>query len=114
VAALRVARMSSAVSSPPTVPVASRPVPTTRATVMFADIVGFTDLAEHVGPERAYSALTGALRALDGVARRHGGSVDKYLGDCLLVVFGYPLPLADAPRAAPAAALEMQAQMREY
>ncbi len=107
--------MSSAVTSPPAAAgAASRPVPTTRATVMFADIVGFTDLAERVGPERAYFAVTGALRTLDGVARRHGGSVDKYLGDCLLVVFGYPVPLADAPRAAAAAALEMQAQMREY
>src|SRR5262245_50001508 len=55
----------------------------TRATVMFADIVGFTQLAEKIGPEAAYFAVTGALKILDGVARRHGGSVDKYLGDCV-------------------------------
>ncbi len=87
---------------------------TTRATVMFADIVGFTALAERIGPEGAYFAVTGALKILDGIARRHGGSVDKYLGDCVMVVFGYPVPIADGAGAAAAAALEMREQFHEY
>ena len=86
----------------------------TRATVMFADVVGFSDLAEKIGPEGAYSAVTGAVKILDGIARRHGGSVDKYLGDCVMVVFGHPVPTADAAGAAAAAALEMREQFREY
>ena len=81
---------------------------------MFADITGFSALADQVGPERAYFAVTGALRLADGVARRHGGSVDKYLGDCLLIVFGHPVPLPDPARAATAAALEIRDQVREY
>src|SRR4051794_26730175 len=81
---------------------------------MFADITGFSVLADQVGPERAYFAVTGALRLVDGIARRHGGSVDKYLGDCLLVVFGHPVPLQDASRAAAAAALEIRDQVGEY
>jgi adenylate cyclase len=81
---------------------------------MFADIVGFTQLAEKIGPEGAYFAVTGALKILDGIARRHGGSVDKYLGDCVMVVFGYPVPTADSAGSAAAAALEMREQFREY
>lgn len=87
---------------------------TTHATVLFADVVGFTDLAERVGPEPAYFAVTGALRVLDGVARRHGGAVDKYLGDCLMAVFGHPVPVADDAAAAATAAVEMRERFDEY
>lgn len=86
----------------------------TEATVAFVDIKGFTRLCESVGAERAYFAVTGCLRLLDGIARRHGGAVDKYLGDSLMVVFGHPVPRPDAPRAALAAALEMRREVREY
>ena len=48
-----------------------------RATVLFADIVGFTTLSETMGPEEAYLVVTGCLKLLDGVARKRGGSVDK-------------------------------------
>jgi class 3 adenylate cyclase/predicted ATPase len=82
--------------------------------VIFADVVGFTELTEQIGPERAYFAVTGALRIMDGVARRYGGAVDKYLGDCLMAVFGHPVPLADPAAAAAAAALEMRDQIAEY
>ncbi len=87
---------------------------TTRATVLFADIVGFTELSHRIGPERAYFAVTGALRILDAAARRHGGSVDKYLGDSVMAVFGHPVPVAAPARAAVTAALEMREQVRAY
>lgn len=86
----------------------------TRATVLFADIVGFSDLSAEVGPESAYLAVSGALKLLDGAARRHGSSVDNYLGDALMAVFGHPVPLADPARAAARAALEMRDLLREY
>ena len=85
-----------------------------RATVMFASLVGYTGLSAALGPERAYLIVTGCLRGLDAIARRHGGAVDKYLGDSLMVVFGHPLPLANAARAAIAAALEMRQHVRDY
>ncbi len=85
-----------------------------RATVLFADVVGFTDIAESLGPERAYFAVTGAVRLLDEIARRHGGAVDKFLSDCLLAMFGYPVPIADAAAAAAAAAVEMREELRIY
>ena len=85
-----------------------------RATVLFVDVVGFTDIAESLGPERAYFAVTGAVRILDEIARRHGGAVDKFLSDCLLVMFGYPVPIADPACAAAAAAVEMREELRRY
>ncbi len=85
-----------------------------RATVMFASLVGYTGLSAALGPERAYLIVTGCLRGLDAIARRHGGAVDKYLGDSLMVVFGHPLLLANAARAAIAAALEMRQHVRDY
>ena len=82
-----------------------------RATLLFVDIVGFTDVTESLGPERAYFVVTGAVRILEEIARRHGGAVDKYLSDAMLVVFGHPVPLADAASAASAAAVEMRDEL---
>lgn len=85
-----------------------------RATVLFADVVGFTDVAESLGPERAYFVVTGAMRILDELARRHGGAVDKFMSDSLLAMFGFPAPLADAASSAAAAAVEMREEFRKY
>ncbi len=85
-----------------------------RATVLFADLIGFTALSAAIGPERAYLITTECMRRLDAAARRHGGAVDKYLGDCLMAVFGYPVPLARDARAALDAALEMRRLVRDY
>ena len=45
-----------------------------RVTVMFADITGFTSLTERSDTEQAYEVVTGCLKLLDGIARKHGGS----------------------------------------
>ncbi len=82
--------------------------------MLFADVVGFTDIAESLGPERAYFAVTGAVRILDEIARRHGGAVDKFLSDCLLAMFGYPVPIEEPACAAAAAAVEMREELRKY
>lgn len=84
------------------------------ATVLFADLVGFDRLETRSGTESAYLAVTHVMRLLDGVARKHGGSVDKYLGDKLMAVFGHPLPLGNPARAASLAALEMRQLVAEY
>jgi len=93
---------------------AGRQLDRRRAAVLFADIVGFTPLCEQAGVEYAYAIVTGCLKLLDGVARRHGGVVDKYLGDALMAVFGIPAPLDNPSAAAIAAALEMQRTVDAY
>ena len=85
-----------------------------HATVMFADIEGFTALSKEIGAEQAYLIVTRCLKLLDAIARKHGGSVDKYLGDAILAVFGYPVPVENAPRAAARAALEMRRCVHDY
>lgn len=85
-----------------------------RVTVLFADITGFTRMSEQLPPAEAYRAVSGCLQILHEVAVEHGGSVDKYLGDCILAVFGAPVALEDAPRAAVNAAIEMRRRVREY
>jgi class 3 adenylate cyclase/predicted ATPase len=85
-----------------------------RATILFADITGFTAMSERMEPQKAHAIVTGCLSLLDETARRHGASVDKYLGDCVMAVFGVPLAIEDAPRAAVNAAIEMRRRVQEY
>jgi len=77
------------------------------ATIFFADLLGFEALAAQRGPDEAFAIVTRCLRRLDEIARRHGGAVDKYLGDCLMAVFGFPVASARAEEEAVAAAEEM-------
>jgi class 3 adenylate cyclase/tetratricopeptide (TPR) repeat protein len=81
---------------------------------MFADLTGFTQMSEKMDPEEVYAVVTGCLKILDTVARKHGGSVDKYLGDCIMAVFGAPIAIEDAPRAAINAAIEMRERVYRY
>jgi class 3 adenylate cyclase/predicted ATPase len=85
-----------------------------RVTVLFADITGFTRMSERLPPTETYRAVNGCLAILHEVATKHGGSVEKYLGDCIMAVFGAPIAIEDAPRAAVNAAIEMRRRVREY
>jgi class 3 adenylate cyclase/tetratricopeptide (TPR) repeat protein len=85
-----------------------------RATVMFADLTGFTSLVEQEGDEYAYEVVAECLKLLDEIARRHGATVDKYLGDCIMAVFGVPKAVENAPRAAVNAAIEMRERVRRF
>lgn len=92
----------------------SRRASMTRATVLFVDVLGFTPLAAAAGTEQAYLTMTRCMRELDGIARHNGGSVDKYLGDRLMAVFGHPIPMDGAEAGAARAALEMRAALRAF
>jgi len=85
-----------------------------RATVLFADITGFTSLVEQAGDEEAYEIIGACLRLLDAIVVKHGGRVEKHAGDCVVAVFGAPVAIENAPRAAVNAALEMRKAVREY
>jgi class 3 adenylate cyclase/predicted ATPase len=85
-----------------------------RSTILFADLTGFTALTDQLGAERAYPIVVGCLRMLDEIARKHGGAVEKYLGDCVMALFGVSEAMEDAPRAAVNAAIEMRRRVREY
>ena len=78
------------------------------ATVLFADIVGFTGYAEHADPEAVATTVAAAMERLAGIVVEHGGTVDKYLGDALMAVFGVPTAHDDDAERAVAAALAMR------
>ncbi len=56
-------------------------------TVLFSDMRGFTEMAERYSPRKVYATINASLAAQTGVIRRHGGSVNKFLGDGLLACF---------------------------
>ncbi|MCX5737072.1 MAG: AAA family ATPase, partial [Proteobacteria bacterium] len=85
-----------------------------RATVLFADIAGFTSLGDPGGDEASYETLGECLRLLDAIVVKHGGHVEKHAGDCVVAVFGAPVAIENAPRAAVNAALEMRRVVGAY
>lgn len=57
-------------------------------TVLFADVASFTTFAEEAAPERVVAFLNELFGVLTEVTFRHGGMVDKFVGDCVMAVFG--------------------------
>lgn len=75
-----------------------------EVTVLFADVVAFTPLTERLPPERLVAILNELFTILTEIVFRHGGTVDKFVGDCVMAVFGAPYGHDDdAVRAARAA-----------
>ena len=79
-----------------------------RVTVMFADIVNFSSLAERVAPEQVVSLLNDFFDAMIEAVMRHHGVPDKLLGDGLMAIFGAPGDDPFQEEHAVRAALDMQ------
>src|SRR5206468_7203345 len=85
--------------TPSTVP--RGPEPERRQlTVMFCDLAASTALAEQLGPEDFYDMIRAYQAACAGIIQRFEGHIAQYLGDGLLVYFGYPLAHEDDARRA--------------
>jgi adenylate cyclase len=80
-------------------------------TVLFSDIRGFTTLSEALPPEEVSRLLNEYLREMVEVVFRHGGTLDKYIGDAVMAFYGAPLPRADHALAACRTALDMMASL---
>ena len=86
------------------------------ATILFADIRGFTRLSEHMEPQKVVELLNEFFSEMTDLIFDNGGTLDKYLGDGIMAVFGAPLAKPDDPRRATKTAAEMQralAQLNE-
>ncbi len=84
-----------------------------EATVLFADLVGFTDVCETIGPRDVVELLNHYFSELTEVIFSHEGTVDKFIGDCIMAVFGAPVAATDHARRAADAALEMRRALRQ-
>src|SRR5213079_2964706 len=77
-------------------------------TVLFCDVVGSTALGESVDPEALQGLLARYFERMRGIVEAHGGSVEKFIGDAVMAVFGVPVSHEDDALRACRAALEMR------
>ena len=84
-----------------------------QVTVLFADLSGYTAVAERMDPEAVKLVVDRSLRRLGSEVEAFGGTVDKYIGDNVMALFGAPVAHEDDAERAVRAALGMQAAMDE-
>jgi class 3 adenylate cyclase/tetratricopeptide (TPR) repeat protein len=99
-------------------PLATEPVRAGReerktVTVLFADLVGFTSQAEELDPEDVRRLLQPYYARLRQELERHGGTVEKFIGDAVMALFGAPLAHEDDPERAVRAALAIRDAIAE-
>ncbi|CAM2008666.1 adenylate/guanylate cyclase domain-containing protein [Acanthopleuribacter pedis] len=80
-------------------------------TILFADIVGFTPFSEKFSPNRIAELLNEYFSAMTEVIFRYEGTLDKYIGDAIMAIFGAPNNMSDHPYRAVCTALGMMEQL---
>ena len=84
-----------------------------EVTVLFSDLRDFTSMSEAAGPEEMLHILNHYFTRMAAIVEKHGGVVDKYVGDALMALFGAPVASADDADHAICAALEMTEALGE-
>jgi PAS domain S-box-containing protein len=94
---------------------AEEPFQRRRITMLFADMVGFTDLSESLEPEELAEVLNGYLREMAAAVLANGGTLDNFIGDGVMAVFGAPQerPEPEQAWAAVQAAMDMRTRCHE-
>ena len=82
--------------------------------VLFADIVGFTSMSEKMSPAAVSLILNDYLSRMTDVIFKYEGTLDKYIGDAIMAVFGAPLDMPDHAARCIRAALEMRDRLKEF
>lgn len=85
----------------------------TEGTVMFTDLKGFTTISEERPPEEVASILNEYFEAMREIIDLHQGTISKFIGDGIMVLFGLPIPDADHAAKAVRCAVEMQRRMED-
>ncbi len=85
-----------------------------QVTVLFADLAGFTALAEKLDPEEVHRIIERCFELITAEVHRFEGTINQYTGDGVMALFGAPIAHEDAPRRAVHAALGIQRALRDY
>jgi adenylate cyclase len=85
----------------------------TEATVLFLDIVAFTTKVEHMNPVEIGVFLNHFFTEMTEIIFRHNGTLDKYIGDCIMALFGVPFEMSNHAELAIQAALDMVHRLEE-
>jgi adenylate cyclase len=80
-------------------------------TIMMSDLRGFSALSERLPPEQVVRIINNYLAAMTEVIRKHKGTIDEFIGDAVLAIFGAPVLREDDAKRATACAVEMQLAM---
>lgn len=80
-------------------------------TILFSDVRGFTSISEGLDPKELTLLMNEFLTPLSRVIYKHHGTIDKYMGDCIMAFWGAPLPDTHHARDALLAGIEMQATL---
>ncbi|MDD4928474.1 MAG: adenylate/guanylate cyclase domain-containing protein [Gallionella sp.] len=80
-------------------------------TILFSDVRGFTSISEGLDPKELTLLMNEFLTPLSRIVYKHRGTIDKYMGDCIMAFWGAPLPDANHARNALLAGIEMQATL---
>ena len=81
-------------------------------TVMFCDMRGFTKMSETMEPIQLQALLTGVFSRLTGLIRNNRGTIDKYMGDCVMAFWGAPVETPEHAHLAVKSAMEMANEVR--
>ena len=81
-------------------------------TILFSDVRGFTTISEGLDPKELSLLMNEFLTPLSRVIYKHRGTIDKYMGDCIMAFWGAPLPDKDHARNAILVGIEMQATLQ--
>ncbi len=93
---------------------AARRLKTAEVSVLFADIVGFTAYSEKADPEGVAELMEGYFtHAVDAIFA-HGGTLDKFIGDCVMAFFGAPMSQEDHALRAVRAAIQFQRDLEDW
>ena len=86
----------------------------TELTILFSDIISFTKISESMSALELSEFMSRYLTSMTDAVFAHGGTIDKYIGDAVMALFGAPVASEDSAAAAIRAALEMKERIKEF
>ncbi len=82
--------------------------------IIFADVSGFTAMVEGIDPEEVTERMNAVFKRLSEIIYGYEGYIDKFIGDCVMVLFGAPIAHEDDPLRSVLCAVDMQSAMKEF